>query len=216
MKIRFKKLSPNAVTPSRAHSSDAGFDLTATSLVFDREGNATYGFGIAVEIPDGYVGLVFPRSSISKKDLILSNSVGVIDSGYRGEIMAKFKPALLYVDNPPLPSATTNSIDPQGGTDQTDIRTQSVEFYGKYSASFDFYLRWYNRDIPFDYDGYHDSIDPLYTVGRVPNTLNPRVYGIGDRVAQLIILKLPEIELEEATELTPSDRGEGGYGSTGK
>ena len=91
MKIRLKKLNEDAVMPTKAHASDAGFDLTATSRSYDDNTCYVYGCGLAVEIPEGYVGLVFPRSSNAKKDLLLSNSVGVIDSGYRGEIMAKFK-----------------------------------------------------------------------------------------------------------------------------
>lgn len=91
MKIKIKKLCDSAVIPQYAHPTDAGMDLVAVSKSFDDDGNTVYGTGIAVEIPEGYVGLIFPRSSISKKDLLLTNSVGVIDSGYRGEIMAKFK-----------------------------------------------------------------------------------------------------------------------------
>ena len=89
MIIKFKKLDLNAKIPTKAHLADAGFDLTATSLVNTRE-IATYGTGIAVQIPKGFVGLLFPRSSIYKKSLRLANSVGVIDSGYQGEIMFKF------------------------------------------------------------------------------------------------------------------------------
>ena len=75
MKIRFKKLNENAVMPTKAHASDAGFDLTATSRMYDNNNCYVYGCGLAVEIPEGYVGLVFPRSSIANKDLLLSNSV---------------------------------------------------------------------------------------------------------------------------------------------
>lgn len=91
MKVKIKKLSENAKIPKYAHSDDAGMDLTATSKWYDQWGNVCYGTGIAVEIPKGYVGLLFPRSSNSKKLLLQSNSVGIIDSGYRGEIMVKFK-----------------------------------------------------------------------------------------------------------------------------
>lgn len=95
MEVRIKKLCENAVIPSYAHASDAGMDLTATSMKIDEDGNVVYGTGIAVEIPKGYVGLVFPRSSNSKKTLWLTNSVGVIDSGYRGEITFKFRPSIV-------------------------------------------------------------------------------------------------------------------------
>lgn len=90
MKVRFKKLSERAVTPKYAKPGDAGMDLVATSKI---RGEVYYEYGtdISVEIPEGYVGLLFPRSSISKTKQILANHVGVIDSGYRGEIKLRFK-----------------------------------------------------------------------------------------------------------------------------
>ncbi|MBR0291113.1 MAG: dUTP diphosphatase [Bacteroidales bacterium] len=142
MIVRFKKLHPEAVVPTKAHPQDAGFDLTCTTVEND-DNCISYGTGIAVEIPDGYVGLVFPRSSVYRKDLILSNSVGVIDSNYRGEISMKFKT-----------------------------------------------------------DG-------------IPGGFSVAAYEVGDRIGQLLIIPYPEIEFEEAEELSESDRGEGGYGSTG-
>lgn len=145
LKVRFKKLSPAAVIPKKAHESDAGFDLVATSVEIDGYGNLVYGTSLAVEIPRGYVGLIFPRSSVCKKQLFLTNCVGCVDSGYRGEVMAKFK----YTNGGILPE--------KGGA-----------------------------------------------------------YGIGDRIAQFIIMPYPDVEFEEADELSDSDRGEGGYGSTGK
>ena len=156
MKVRFKKLSEWAKTPTKAHETDAGYDLYAESRKLDENGCITYGTGIAVEIPKGYVGLVFPRSSISKKDVALTNSVGVIDSGYRGEILFKFKVAIpVYPD------------------------------YGNSEA------------------------EAAYV-----NTLDD--YDCGERIGQLIILPYPQIELEEADELDDSDRGTGGFGSSGR
>lgn len=90
MKVKIKRLHPGAIIPKYSKAGDAGMDLTVTSIK-DEPYQITYGFGLAIEIPEGYVGLVFPRSSIKNTDLVLSNSVGVIDSGYRGEIMAVFK-----------------------------------------------------------------------------------------------------------------------------
>jgi dUTP diphosphatase len=95
MDLKVKKLDPNAVLPKYAHEGDAGLDLIA--LTTDQHSNGDYieyGTGLAVEIPEGFVGLIFPRSSISNKDLMLTNCVGVIDSGYRGEIKFRFKPAI--------------------------------------------------------------------------------------------------------------------------
>lgn len=141
VELKIKRLHPEAVIPSFAKHGDAGMDLTAVSQSVDADSNFVYHLGIAVEIPEGYVGLLFPRSSNSKKDLLLSNSVGVIDSGYRGELMVKFK----------------------------------------------------------------------YTT---PNF--PKHYEVGERVAQLVIMKLPFIDVVEVDELSSSERGEGGFGSTGK
>jgi len=92
LKIRFKKLHPDSVTPSYAKDGDAGLDLTAvTKSTKSGLSFVEYGTGIAVEIPYGYVGLIFPRSSVSKmEDFYLKNAVGVIDSGYRGEILLRF------------------------------------------------------------------------------------------------------------------------------
>ena len=80
LKVKIKKLNENAVIPSYAQYGDAGMDLVATSKSFDEDANIVYGTGLAFEIPKGFVGLLFPRSSNAKKDLLLSNSVGVIDS----------------------------------------------------------------------------------------------------------------------------------------
>ena len=158
MKVKIKKLHPNAVIPAYAKTGDAGMDLTAVSMQIDEYGNICYGTGLAFEIPEGYVGLVFPRSSNCKKDVILTNCVGVIDSGYRGEVLFKFRPL------PP----------------------QAIKIYkddGEYLCS--------------------DSVDN--------NT-----YKIGDRIGQIIIMPFPQIEFEEVEELSETERGEGGYGSSGR
>ena len=94
MKVKIKKLDERAVMPSYSKKGDAGMDLTAINISKDNVGNITYHTGLAIEIPEGYVGLLFPRSSICKKQQFLTNSVGVLDSGFRGEILAKFKPVM--------------------------------------------------------------------------------------------------------------------------
>lgn len=96
MVIRFKRLSDKAVAPVKAHATDAGFDLTCIGAEPEisecGQVNLVYHTGIAVEIPEGYFGALVPRSSISKKSIALTNCMGVIDAGYRGEILAKFRP----------------------------------------------------------------------------------------------------------------------------
>ena len=143
MQVKVKKLSPDAVIPSYAKDGDAGMDVVATKIISDNLGAVTYGTDIAMEIPKGFVGLIFPRSSIRKTNLQLSNSVGVVDSGYRGEIQATF-----------------NKIQ---GIDNVE----------------------------------RDS------------------YKVGDRICQIMIIPHPDIQFEEVEELNNTDRGQGGFGSTG-
>lgn len=90
MKVNFKRLSDTAVLPTYAIEGAAGMDLTASSVLSNNSNHILYGTGISVDIPSGYVGLIFPRSSVRKTSLSLSNSVGVIDHGYTGEIQFTF------------------------------------------------------------------------------------------------------------------------------
>ena len=131
MVIRFKKLHKDAVAPQRAYPTDAGWDLTATSYKVDSDlGIITYFTGLAVAIPEGYVGLLFPRSSIYNLDLALANSVGVIDAGYRGEIMFKFR--IAAKDTPQVyPNKTRVGqivVIPIGDVfwDETDVLPESI------------------------------------------------------------------------------------------
>ncbi len=146
MKVKIKKLVPEVVTPMYGKPGDAGMDLTATSKSYDECGNVVYGTSLAIEIPEGYLGLLLPRSSISTRTLSLSNAIGLVDSGFRGEITCKFKP-------------TMNHPSRKNGL--------------------------------------------------------PREYEVGERICQLVILPYPSIEFEEVVELSTTERGVGGYGSTG-
>jgi len=95
MTVKVKKLSENAVLPQKAHKSDAGFDLTVSRITTELnevgELIIVYHTDLCMEIPDGYFGALFSRSSVSRKPLSQTNAVGVVDSGYRGEIVAKFR-----------------------------------------------------------------------------------------------------------------------------
>jgi dUTP pyrophosphatase len=90
MKIKIKKLHPNAIIPKYMHSDDAGMDLYAMSVEI-KDRYVEYKTGLSFELPKNYVMLVFPRSSITDKDLIMKNCVGVLDSGFRGELKLRFK-----------------------------------------------------------------------------------------------------------------------------
>ena len=94
--MKFKKLHKLAKKPYRANDTDAGMDLYATSISIKGD-IVTYGTGIAVEIPEGCFGLLTNRSSVYKKDLQINT--GIIDSGYRGEILVKFRKTSSYGDN---------------------------------------------------------------------------------------------------------------------
>lgn len=88
MIVKIKKTHENAVIPSYAKEGDAGLDLTIVSMeILDTE-HIKYDFGLAFEIPIGYAGFIYPRSSCYKQKQLLSNCVGVIDSGYRGSVSA--------------------------------------------------------------------------------------------------------------------------------
>jgi dUTP pyrophosphatase len=94
MNIKIKKLHEQAVIPSYSKEGDCGLDLTAISVSTidkSRFGYIEYDTGLAIEIPEGYVGLIYPRSSLSNTGLILANHVGVIDQNYRGSIKCRFK-----------------------------------------------------------------------------------------------------------------------------
>lgn len=135
MDVKIKILDEDAVIPKYARPGDAGMDLTAISVGYDNElGIIEYGTGIALEIPEGYVGLVFPRSSISKKSLVLSNHVGVIDSGYRGEITFKFR----------IPGDYWSEISEEDGFDYALVNGEFVYFR---TAEDEFYQRANTKEV---------------------------------------------------------------------
>lgn len=91
LRIDIVQLDPDLPLPSYARAGDAGLDLRARTdaLVPARGGRALVPTGIAVAIPDGWVGLVVPRSGLAlRHGVALANTPGVIDSGYRGELQA--------------------------------------------------------------------------------------------------------------------------------
>jgi dUTP diphosphatase len=136
LKIKIKKLHAEAKVPCYARIGDAGMDVIAVSKEI-KEKFVEYGTGLAFELPVDYAMLIFPRSSVTKKDLMLANCVGVLDSGYRGELIIRFR---------------------RTGEDD---------------------------------------------------------YNIGERIAQLMVIPYPNINFEEAGELSSTERGEGRFGHTG-
>ena len=137
MKIKINKLVPEAKVPAYAKPGDAGMDVYAVSKT-ETDKFVEYGTGLAFEIPSDHVLLVFPRSSVSNTHLQMANSVGVLDSGYRGELKLRYRKH------------------------------------------------------------------------------GPEDYNIGDRVGQIIVMPFPLVEFEETDQLTESERGKGGFGSSGR
>lgn len=147
MELKIKVLSENAVIPTYAYNGDAAVDLTATSHKFEDINGQwvhSYGTGLAIQIPEGHVGLLLPRSSVYKTPFLLSNSLGCLDSNYLGEVFFKFKP------------------------------------------------------LPVNGDG-----EDL------------QMYKVGDRIGQLLVVPIPKLTFKVVDELTPSERGTGGFGSSG-
>ena len=141
IELPIQRVRPDAVVPSRAYAGDAGLDLAAIERIELGPGErAVVPTGLAVAIPDGYAGFVQPRSGLaSRHGITIVNAPGLVDSGYRGELMV-----VLH---------------------NTD------------------------RDEPF-------------------------VVEAGMRIAQLVVLPIPEIELVEVEELPATERGGRGFGSS--
>ena len=148
LEVKIKKLHKDAVIPKYETVGSVGMDLTAVSKEYDKHGNVVFGTGLAIQIPEGYYADLRPRSSISKYDLVLANSVGTIDSDYRGELILKFKPSVYF------------------GVNRGD----------------------------------DDGV----------------MYDVGDRIAQLVILPYPKVSFVEVDDLSETERGTGGFGSTNK
>jgi dUTP pyrophosphatase len=160
MQVKFKKLNSNAKLPVKANPGDACYDVWATEIEVN-DSYIKYKLGFAVEIPEGWEIKIFPRSSISKKDLVLCNSVGTVDAPYRGEVEVRFKVTLpvdviMHIGNPEMDQVMSSK-----------------------------YKGWV-----------------------------PKIYDLNEAVAQISIQPIHEIEWVESNELTETERGEGGFGSS--
>jgi len=157
--IKFKKLNPDVVLPIPAHEGDAGADVIAMSRTWLEELNCwEYGLGFSTEIPIGYKGIIVPRSSVSKYDLIMCNSPAQVDSLYRGEWKVRFK-----------------ILKPKKKSD-------------------------YN----IDENGFQKAFR------------EPKIYELGDKIAQIFFEEVLLYHFIETDSLTDTSRGDGGFGSTDK
>lgn len=157
LEVKFKKLRPEAVLPSKANESDAAYDLTAVAVeIMPRY--ISYKLGFSTEIPVGWCAKIYPRSSISNYDLVQANSVGIVDAGYRGEWEVRHKIGVPIVGV--LPELLSES----------QVKESSEESL---------------------------------------------LYKAGDRVAQVVFEKTVDAKWIEQHDLQESERGEGGFGSSG-
>lgn len=151
--LKFKKTHENAITPVKANETDMCYDLFAVEDGKLSDMFIEYDTGIALDIPEGYDVQVFPRSSISKYDLVLANSIGIIDNGYKDSVKCRFK--IVY--------SHSGVIEPS-----------------------------FNREVS-----------------------DLKLYKKGDRIAQFTLVKKVNYKLEETDSLSDSERGLGGFGSSG-
>ena len=164
--LNFKKLSPTAITPTKAHTTDAGFDLFSDEDVVLKYGETTAILtNIAIELPEGYVADVRPRSGLTL-NTGLRVHYGTVDSGYRDGI----------------------GIICENGSHIQNDENGKKRVYMVASGTLSNASTW-EQEILF-----------------VPK---------GSKIAQLVILPIPTIELKEVNELSDSDRGVNGFGSTG-
>ena len=140
MTLQVKLLRHDSRLPTRATDGSAGYDLYADRVEFRGDGVVVYHLGVAFKIPEGYAGLLLPRSSIRDRGQVVCNSIGLIDSDYVGEVAL------------------------------TTVRTD-------------------------------------------PATWQP--YHVGERCAQIVFIELPLLRLQEVDHLPTTERGTGGFGSTG-
>lgn len=153
--LKFKKTHSDSVTPIKANETDMCFDLFAIDNGKLNEMFIEYDTGIAFDIPEGYDIQVFPRSSISKYDLVLANCTGIIDNGYKDSVKCRFK--ILYSHSELM---NDNLVKPRSKEDL-------------------------------------------------------KLYKKGDRIAQFTLVKKVNYKLEETDSLSESERGLGGFGSSG-
>lgn len=164
--VGFKRLTPDAVIPTKAHPADSGFDLVASADVIIEPGETVVvPTGIAVQLPAGFEATVRPRSGVTSKTN-LRVQLGTIDNGYAGEIG-------VIVDN-----IYRNGVLPR------------KHYYG-----IDGRRIGHSYDIHVDEGSYH--------------------IRKGDRIAQLVITRLPNVEAAEVFDVGDSARGANGFGSSG-
>lgn len=195
LEIKLKKLDKNAVIPEYAHDGDVGMDLTAISVEYDREHDMyIYHTGLAFETDKHYGIFLFPRSSNRKTDAYLCNHVGIADSAiYRGEIMLCFK--------------NRTSLDVRAEIEKSRCFISRLS-YEPFTTS--------NGDnVMFNWP---NAAREAYNAGNwiYDNPLQFAPYQTGERIAQMVVLPYPNVKISVREELSETERGSSGFGSTSK
>ena len=195
LEVYFKRLAPEAVIPTYAHDGDVGMDLTAISVDYDAENDVyIYHTGLAFETDKHYGIFLFPRSSNRKTDSYLANHVGIADSAiYRGEIM------LCYKNRMPL-------------MERAEIARARQFFSAVQCRPFTISN---GNSVQYTWPDAAESANGEFN-WILSNPMNFAPYRVGDRVAQMVVLPYPNVKLLERKELSETERGDGGFGSTGK
>lgn len=191
-----KKLNENAVIPTYAHEGDVGMDLTAIGVEYDEEKDMyIYHTGLSFESDFNIGDFIFVRSSNRKTDAYLCNHVGIVDSAiYRGEVMIcmKNRDSLEMVTEVNAIRAFMDGLSIMSRIDENFTLKQVTEnAFDLYKLTKEDYLKK-ARNLEF------------------------APYKVGDKIAQMVCLKYPTVKLVEKNELSETERGEGGFGSTDK
>ena len=196
MQVKVKKLQDNAVIPTYAHVGDVGMDLTAISVEYDPDKDMyIYHTGLAFESDFNYGQFLFPRSSNRKTDAYLCNHVGIADSAiYRGEIMLCFKnrTSIKEIFEQNLNNLFRVAIEESltKGNSAEEALLNAIEAVNEMRTKFE--------------------------SDRNKIALDFAPYKVGDRIAQMVFLQYPTVELVEVDELSETERGANGFGSTDK
>lgn len=193
--VKIKKLHPDAVIPSYSHNGDVGMDMTAISVEYDVDNDMyIYHTGLAFESDFNIGQFLFLRSSNCKTNAYLCNHVGIADSAiYRGEIQFRMK------------------------------NRESVEMIANKEAmkQFIFSLNMTSRMDPnMKLQKHIELATDIFKqveddVKERAKNLEFAPYKVGDRIGQMVFLNYPTVNLEVVEDLSNSERGEGGFGSTG-
>ena len=190
--VKIKLLTDNAEIPKYAHDGDMGMDIKCTSIEYDLKNDCYICHtGVAVELPYGYGMLLFPRSSNRKTDFYLTNGVGIGDSDYRGEIIFCYKSRISTYERMEIIANKNiiNSIE--------EIKNENI-----------------NKDDLINI--MLDRVSVKKRVLEMTKNLEFAPYKVGDKIGQLVIMPYPTINFKVSNELENTERGDGGFGSTGK